>query len=106
MRVVIFYLFTLLSASIFGQDNWKQEELDVLERYGLETNDPRGIVLNPSGSDCPDGAYPDIKSAIETFFTATLKKDLSTFCIAGLKEELIVGEPLDIHRIVQLYLKD
>lgn len=89
----------------FGQEGWKPEELEVLNRFGLDTNDPRGIIFH-SYDECVDGKFQDIKGAIETFLNTTLKKDLSEYCIIDMKKEELVDTPLDIHQIIKLYLEN
>lgn len=89
----------------FSQEEWKPEELEVLNRFGLDTNDPRGIIFH-SDNDCIDGKYQNVKVALEAFLNASLKKDLTEYCIIDMKKDEPVETPLDIHRIIKLYLEN
>lgn len=106
MKNIILAGFCLiLSSFCFSQDLWKSEEIEVLNRFGLDKNDPRGIIFYSNG-DCVDGNFPEIKSAVEAFLQGSIKKDLSNYCIIELKQKELIGIPLDIHQIVQLYLQN
>lgn len=95
----------IITSFCYSQEEWKSEELEILNQFGLEKNDPRGIILY-SGSECVDGEYSNIESAIETFLNSSLKKDISEYCVPGIKQEELIGIPLDIHQIVKLFLEN
>ena len=105
MRTLLLTIVLSISTQVMSQDAWSQAELGILDNFGLQPEDPRGILFKEAESSCTGDVKESVRSAIETFFTATLKKDLTEFCIEGVPDEL-EGKPLDIHQIVRLYLNN
>jgi hypothetical protein len=104
MRVFVFVIL-LLCNQAKAQDSWTEEEKRVLDRFGLRQDDPRGVIFWPSGDDCAFESHNDMRSALESFFTASMKKDLTEYCVSQLPEKM-VGMPMDIHRVVLIYLTE
>lgn len=94
--------FSLLCAQfLLSQESWTKEELTVLETFGLDSTDHRGVIFLPSQQD----DVPSMAVAINQFFTTSSKKDLTEIPVKN--EEFLqpyFGQPLDIHQVVKLYL--
>ncbi len=100
MRCLFIILFTLFALPLFSQNQWKKEEIAVLNAYGLDTLDHRGVILHVDvQSDLM------INEALLSFFKADVKKDMSEFWVSfDDRSKPYLEKPLDIHNIVQLYL--
>lgn len=105
MKNLILLAFVIVSNISFGQSNWTSEQIQVLDKYGLTQNDPRGIVFyTGEDQDCTDNQETVLK-AIEAFFTTELKSDLTYFCVPQIQNSGIVkGQAMDLFQIVSVYL--
>ena len=109
MRKLLLALLTFLLFSCpkfsYSQD-WSEDHIAVLEQYGLEKNDIRGIVFFQSGSSTCNQEVKTIQEALENFLNATVKSDITTYCIAELNSDAIAfDQPLDLFQIVSVYLE-
>jgi len=95
-------MFLLLSVSLFSQE-WTTDELLVLENFGLSKDDHRGLIFNPMGEEGCLLSYPNPNDALISFFTTTIKRDITTYCIET-SEGINYYEIMDIHQLVQIYL--
>lgn len=103
MKILQLIFCLLLTQAAFCQE-WNTEELNILNKYGIQTNDPRGIVfVKSTNSECIK-TYESVQEAIEAFFLSELKSDLITLCIKVENNPIYFGEPLGIKRIVEIYL--
>lgn len=99
-------VFTIMSFGALCQDvNWTNEHVEILNKYGLEQNDHRGIILYFQ-EDLPcDQKAITVNEAIEEFLSAQSKKDIYTFCISNDPEmNKYNGQPLDLYQIVSLFI--
>lgn len=100
--IVAFSLFSILS---FGQTKeWTNEELLVLEKFGLDQKDHRGIEV--IYSDC-DNPFENEIQALEAFYSSSdRKKDISILCIKENGTHLIGdGALLSVHESITLYVQ-
>jgi hypothetical protein len=90
-----------------GQNSWTTEQIQVLDKYGLTQNDPRGIVFyTGQDEDCTSSQESALK-AIESFFTTELKSDIIYYCIPEiLNKNIVKGLPMDLFQIVTIYLEE
>lgn len=73
----------------------------MLETFGLDSTDHRGVIFLPSQQN----DAPSMATAINQFFTTISKKDLTEIPVKN--EEYLqpyYGQPMDIHRVIKLYL--
>jgi len=104
LTLLILVLVSGLNKS-FAQD-WTSEQISILDQFGLEKNDIRGIVFTQSGTNPCNQEVSTVKEALELFLNAQVKRDITTFCISELNSDLITFEqPLDIFQIVSLYIE-
>src|SRR5688572_26249429 len=73
-------IFELAPQSFQQTNEWTPEEMKVVEKYGLRTNDNRGIILVSEALnndvETPDHQTDSIKEALVFFMTTGFKKDL------------------------------
>lgn len=87
----------------FGySQNWSKEQIALIDKYGLEKTDHRGLVLSTNAFDCQK--ISSIEEAIINFFTSDIRKDITTLCISS-DSENITGTTLNLFEITTLYLK-
>jgi len=101
MRNLLLSFSLIYAQFLFSQESWTKEELKVLETFGLDSMDHRGVIFLPSQQN--DAA--SMATAIHQFFTTISKKDLTEIPVKN--EEFLqpyFGQPLDIHQVVKLYL--
>lgn len=102
MKQLLFSTFLLLSVSLFSQE-WTADELLVLENFGLSKDDHRGLIFNPLGEEGCIQSYSNPKDAIISFFTTTIKRDITTYCVET-SEEINYYEVMNLHQLVHIYL--
>jgi hypothetical protein len=107
MRNFILSVICLITASFcFGQE-WTREHLQVLEKYGLTKEDPRGIVFFTGDDEDCTKSEESVLLALESFFTVELKSDLLYFCVPVINnKDIVKGQPMDLFQIVSAYLKE
>lgn len=105
-------LFALLSILLFQSINfsyaqeWSQEHIAVLDHFGLEKNDIRGIVFKQTGNNSCNQEVQTVHEALDAFLNAAVKRDITTYCIAELNTAAITfDQPLDLFQIVSVYIE-
>ena len=107
MRNSILLTFIVISSISFGQNSWTTEQIQVLDKYGLTQEDPRGIVFYTGQDEDCTNSQESVLKAIEAFFTAELKSDLIYFCVPEiLNRDIVKGQPMDLYKIVSIYLEE
>lgn len=109
MQKFIFAITTiaLFSLNSLSQDvDWTEQHLEIINKYGLEKNDHRGIVFIFQQEISCDTEYSTVHLAIEAYLESISKKDLTSYCITD-DEKFINynGQPLDLFQIVSIYLQ-
>jgi hypothetical protein len=101
MKTLFLSLTFLISFNYHSQSTWKKNELEVIYKFGLDTNDHRGVILNTLNSN----QNIDNVQKIEFFFQSNDKKDLTEInLIFDEKIKSYFYRPIDIHDLVKLYL--
>jgi hypothetical protein len=86
--------------------NWTAGHIEILNKYGLEQNDHRGIILYFQEDVLCDQKVMTVDEAIEQFLSTQSKKDIYTFCISADPEmNKYNGQPLDLYQIVSLFIE-
>lgn len=107
MKILILLIFVTISYISFGQDNWSKEQIQVLDKYGLTQDDPRGIVFYTGQDEDCTSNQENVLMAIEAFFNAELKIDLIYYCVPEiLNKDIVKGQPMDMFKIVSIYLDE
>lgn len=109
MRKLLQSLLAILFVSCINfsyAQEWTQDHLDVLDQFGLEKNDIRGIVFSKSGTTACNQEVQTVHEALESFLGTAVKRDITTYCITELNTDLIAfDQPLDIFQIVSVYIE-
>lgn len=96
----------ILTSFCFSQE-WSNEQIQVLDKYGLTQEDPRGIVFYTGQDEDCTNFQESVSKAIESFFKAEMKSDLIYFCVPEiLNRDIVKGQPMDLNKIVSVYLKE
>lgn len=104
MKKLIILALLVLPMTSLGQENeWTQEELNVLEKFSLNKDDRRGLVLTQNGSNC-NLIATNIVEGIESFFNLVEMRDITVVCIDGLDSELN-NNTLGLKGIIELYIE-
>lgn len=104
MKKLIILALLVLPLTSLGQENqWTQEELKVLEKFSLNKEDHRGLVLSQNDNNCHLQAA-SIKEGIESFFKSVEMRDLTVVCISSL-DPTQNDKTMDLKQVVQLYLE-
>jgi hypothetical protein len=101
MKNALLAVCCMLFSFGFSQE-WTKEQLQLLDYYGLEKSDHRGLVLSTNLSDCENAV--SVEKAIIQFFTTDLRKDIITLCIIS-DPENISGHTLDLFEVTALYIQ-
>lgn len=101
MKNALLAVCCMLFSFGFSQE-WSKEQLQLLDNYGLEKSDHRGLVLSTNLSDCENAL--SIEKAIIQFFISDIRKDITTLCIIA-DSENISDRPMDLYEVTTLYIK-
>lgn len=103
MRIYLLLMFCILSINSFAQE-WTKEQLEVIEEFSLDQKDHRGVVFNNyNESNCSSNHFSTTEDAIISFFTTTIKRDVTTYCIDELGNE-VAGKTHGLKEIIEIYL--
>lgn len=104
MKNLILLTFIVISNICYGQNSWTTEQIQVLDKYGLNENDHRGVIFYIS--DKEQSQYPTLNDAILAFFNSKSVLDISRIYVNNLQGfDSIEGKTLDIHLLVDAYLQ-
>lgn len=97
--------YLALNQNCYCQE-WTPEKISVIDQFGLEQNDGRGIMfVNSGNSDCTQ-TINTVLEGIESFLSSDLKRDITTFCIENLDSDLVsYDQAIDLNQIVTIYLE-
>lgn len=99
---LIFIAITFSTIQILGQstDKWTPKHIEVLNNFGSDTADNRGIQLRLNVN-----STLKIKDVYAEFFKGTIKKDFYFFELNSVEiPTSFLNKPLGIYEIVDLYL--
>ena len=99
MKLYILIFFLVMEYTCFSQSHWSSKEIEILNKYSLDSNDHRGVILKGSEN------APLLKTVIEAFFSMSSKSDLTELLVRLDKNrDDYLDKPLDIHQLITLYI--
>lgn len=101
-KLFIVALILLPIASLAQESQWTKQELKVLESFGLQTNDIRGVIFTEDTYQCDVEAKTE-KEAILAYLQPEGRKDIIRVCTTEFDENY-TDRILDIHQVIQLYI--
>ena len=104
MKNLVLILLAFFPILSFGQDqNWNQEQLQVLNEFNLDKNDHRGVIFTATSSQC-DLSEENLEKGAIYFFKTDSKKDLIKICVAEIGS-LYADRPMGLKEVIDLYLE-
>lgn len=99
----VLFFISISFFSVCQEKSWTQEELNVLEKYGLDKQDHRGVEIVYEGCE----SYFDSEIlGFEAFYSSSdRKKDITKICVKDNGVRLVDnGTLLSVHESISLYL--
>lgn len=101
-KLFIAATFVFISICANAQSSWTEEEVNVLNEFGLDSTDHRGIIIKHNIS-CDKTLVISIKE----FFYSSEKLDVTTIYVSSKYEnQVFLNQILDMHQLIQLYLTE
>ncbi len=79
LNILAVLLFLFVANSNFAQ-TLSSDQQSILDQFGLEANDHRSAEFQLTSAS-RSASYPNLKNAIEVFFSTSIKRDYTVICV-------------------------